>query len=105
MGDAHVQAHNLNFRAMRLGQIEATVPNYGKETRATYEHVRTLGVALALRGWVGRDVPDSNFCYYETVFLPLGANDEVDHILIVTSYVPCAGLADFEKTKLEKIIG
>jgi hypothetical protein len=105
VGDAHVQAHQLNFRQMRLKQIEATAPNYGKETRATYEHVRTLGVALAVRGWIGRDVPDSNFCYYETVFLPLGADSEVDHILIVTSYVPRAGVADFDKSKLKDILG
>ena len=86
VGDAHVQAHGFNFRHMRLKQIEATRIDFS--TRATYGHVRTTGVALAVRGWVGRHEPHSRFSYHETAFLPLGENGVVDHLLIVTAYVP-----------------
>jgi len=93
-GDAHVQAHGLNFQGMRVSQVEMLAPERGKKTRATYEYVRLLGEPFAVRGWVGRDAPDSKFCYYETAFLPLGSDGEVDHILVVTAYAPRAGLAD-----------
>ena len=101
-GDAHVQAHGLNFQGMRVSQVEALAPEQGKKTRATYEYVRLLGEPFAVRGWVGRDVPEAKFCYYETAFLPLGINGEVDHILVVTAYAPRAGLADFDHTAVPR---
>jgi hypothetical protein len=91
VGDAHVQAQGLNFKGMRLKELESSTPNHERYTRATYEHVRITAEPLALRGWIGRDVPQSTYCYYETAFLPLGTRDAVDHILVVTSYTPPAG--------------
>jgi hypothetical protein len=44
-----------------------------------------------MRGWVGRDRPQSAYSYYETAFLPLGQNNIVDHLLVVTNYRPRAG--------------
>jgi len=99
VGDAHVQAHETNFVGMRLKEIENTHPGFDPNTRATYEFVRFTGEPLAVRGWVGRDVPESKFCYYETIFLPLGAEDGVDHLLVVTSYVPRAGAANLPRKK------
>jgi hypothetical protein len=99
VGDAHVQAQGANFVGMRLKQLEAANPGFDPNTRATYEYVRFTGEPLAVRGWVGRDAPESKFCYYETVFLPLGAEDGVDHLLVVTSYVPRAGVAHLERKK------
>jgi hypothetical protein len=86
VGDAHVQAQGYNFRHKRLKEIEATRVDF--TTRATYEHVRTTALPFAVRGWVGRYVPHSRFAYHETVFLPLGAAGVVDHLLIVSTYVP-----------------
>lgn len=99
VGDAHVQAHGSNFVGMRLKEIEKAHPGFDPNTRATYEFVRFTGEPLAIRGWIGRDVPESKFCYYETVFLPLGTKDGVDHLLTVTSYVPRAGAAHFSDKK------
>ncbi|MBS0274101.1 MAG: PAS domain-containing protein [Proteobacteria bacterium] len=99
VGDAHVQAHESNFAGMRLKEIEKARPGFDPNTRATYEFVRFTGEPLAVRGWVGRDVPESKFCYYETAFLPLGTETGVDHLLVVTSYVPYAGAADFQRKK------
>lgn len=89
VGDAHVQAHATNFRHMRLTEIEATRIDFG--TRATYEHVRVTALPFAVRGWIGRHVPKSRFSYHETAFLPLGTNGVVDHLLIVSTYVPRGG--------------
>jgi hypothetical protein len=89
VGDAHVQAQGFNFRHMRLKEIEAKRIDFA--TRATYEHVRTTGLSFAVRGWIGRRVPQSRFSYHETAFLPLGENGKVDHLLIVSTYVPRGG--------------
>lgn len=86
VGDAHVQAQGFNFRHMRLKEIEAKRVDFS--TRATYDHVRTSTSPFAVRGWVGRYEPYSRFSYHETAFLPLGVNDTVDHLLIVSTYVP-----------------
>jgi hypothetical protein len=42
-----------------------------------------------LRGWVAPSTP-SLFSYHETVLLPFGKRDTVDHILGVSSYTPRA---------------
>jgi hypothetical protein len=86
VGDAHVQAQGYNFRHMRLKEIEAKRIDF--TTRATYAHVRTTGLPFAVRGWVGRHVPQSRYAYHESAFLPLGENGVVDHLLIVSTYVP-----------------
>jgi hypothetical protein len=86
VGDAHVQAQGFNFRHMRLKQIEETRVDF--TTRATYEHVRTTALPFAIRGWIGRYVPQSRFAYHETAFLPMGMSGVVDHLLIVSTYVP-----------------
>jgi hypothetical protein len=99
VGDAHVQAQGLNFQGMRLSEVEAIAPEPGKLSRATYGHVRVTREPFAVRGWVGRDVPASKYCYYETAFLPLGKNDVMDHILVATSYAPRAGVADLDKSR------
>ncbi|HEY1836799.1 MAG: PAS domain-containing protein [Rhizomicrobium sp.] len=86
VGDAHVQAQGYNFRHMRLKEIEALRVDFA--TRATYEHVRITALPFAVRGWIGRYESRSRFSYHETAFLPLGAGGVVDHLLIVSTYVP-----------------
>lgn len=87
-GDAHVEAHGVSFSGVRLRQVEAANPVYGRMTRATYEHVRTTAEPYALRGWVGKEFPQSRFAYYESIFLPLGPSDDaVDHLLVIGTYV------------------
>lgn len=88
-GDAHVMAFGLAFHGIRVSQIEAAAPDYGRITRATYEHVRNIGEPYCVRGWVGRDMPDSRFSYHESAFLPLGPRDgSVDHLMVISAYVP-----------------
>jgi hypothetical protein len=88
-GDAYVQAFGTNFKGMRLKEIETTDADYGRATRSVYEHVRTLGKPFALRGWIAPSIP-SRFSYHETVFLPLGKDGTVDHLLATTAFTPRA---------------
>ena len=89
VGDAHVQGYGIDFNRMRNSDIERIAPEHGAQMRVLYEHVRNTGQPLAFRGWVGREVKDALFVYHESAFLPLGeTGDTVDHILVVSIYVP-----------------
>ncbi len=88
-GDAHVQAYGLSFQDMRVSQIVAMAPDFGRMMLGLYEHVRVTRDPFAVRGWVGREIPDARFVYYESAFLPFAEDGEnVDHILVVSMYVP-----------------
>ncbi|HEY5338946.1 MAG TPA: PAS domain-containing protein [Rhizomicrobium sp.] len=92
--DAYVQAFGLNFKGMRLSQIAVRDPLYGAATRATYEHVRVNAEPFAVRGWVAA-MTQSAFSYHETVFMPLGAEDRVDHILVASTFMPRGNIHAF----------
>ena len=90
-GDAQVQAYGFSFRDMRISHITAAAPDLGRMMHDLYERVRVTAEPFAVRGWVGREVKDARFVYYESVFLPLGEDGEtVDHIVVVSVYVPKA---------------
>lgn len=89
VGDAQVQAYGFNFQNLRISQIIAVAPEFGNLMYGIYEHVRTTRDPFVVRGWIGKEVPDSKFVYHESAFLPLGEDGEtVDHIVIVSVYVP-----------------
>ena len=91
VGELFVWAYGLQFRDMRLSQIEAAAPEHGARMRKLYEHVRTHAEPLAFQGWVGREVPQSRFVYYESLLVPLADDGRtVDHILVTSFYVPKA---------------
>jgi hypothetical protein len=91
VGDLHVQAYGFQFQNMRLSAIEAASAGFGKMMRGLYEHVRVTAEPFAVRGWIGREVRDARFVYFESVFLPLGDDGQtVDHIACVSVYVPKA---------------
>lgn len=91
VGELFVWAYGVQFRDKRLSQIEAAAPAHGARMRNLYEHVRTSAAPLAFRGWVGREVPEARFVYYESLLVPFADDGEtVDHILIASVYVPKA---------------
>jgi hypothetical protein len=91
VGDMFAWAYDIQFRGMRLSRIEAAAPGHGGRMRGLYEHVRATAKPLAIQGWVGREIPEARFVYYETVLLPLGEDGEtVDHILVTSFHVPKA---------------
>ena len=76
---------------MRLSRVEAAAPEHGAQMRGLYEHVRESAEPLAIQGWVGREIRDSRFVYYESVLLPFADDGTtVDHILVASFYVPKA---------------
>src|SRR6201995_3843731 len=80
VGESFVWAYGVQFRDMRLTQIEAAAPEHGARMRELYEHVRLSAEPLAFRGWVGRDVPETRFVYYESILLPFADDGAtVDH--------------------------
>jgi len=91
VGELFVWAYGVQFRDKRLTQIEAAAPAHGARMRQLYEHIRTNAAPFAFRGWVGRDIPDSRFVYYESILLPFADDGAaVDHILAASVYVPKA---------------
>jgi hypothetical protein len=82
-----IRAFDEDFTGRRLSDIIHTAPKFGLGLRMLYEMVRASGEPLGYRGWVGRDLPGAGFVYHENAVLPLGEDDAVDHILVVTALV------------------
>ena len=88
VGDAQAQAYAVPLQGRRISEIAVTAPWFGHIATTVYEHVRRSGEPLTLRGRIGREFPEAKFVYHESVFLPLGVNDDaVDHLLIVATNV------------------
>ena len=87
VGSELVRAFNVDFTGRRLSEVVARAPKFGLGLRMMYEMVRAGGEPLGYRGWVGNDLTDAAFVYHESAVLPLGEDDAVDHILIVTALV------------------
>jgi hypothetical protein len=87
IGDAHVRAYGTNFTGMRMRDVIAAAPKFGRLLKASYDLVRTTGRAYAFRGIVGYDAPEARFSWFETCYLPFGpGRGDVDHILNAASY-------------------
>ncbi|MBV9550832.1 MAG: hypothetical protein JO256_14275 [Alphaproteobacteria bacterium] len=87
VGAALVRGFNADFSGRRLSGIITEAPRFGLGMRMLYEMVRAAGEPLGYRGWVGEDLPDAAFVHHESVILPLGEEQAVDHLLVVSSLV------------------
>jgi hypothetical protein len=87
VGSELTKAFDVDFTGRRLSDVVARAPKFGLGLRMLYEMVRASGEPLGYRGWVGNDLHDAAFVYHESAVLPLGEDDVVDHILIVTALV------------------
>ena len=88
VGDAQVRAYALRLQNRRLSDVAADAPAFGGIVQGLFTHLVQDGAPFAIRGRIGRDIPEANFTDIESVFLPLGASDHVvDHIVIFSSYV------------------
>jgi hypothetical protein len=83
VGDALVEGFREDFSGQRLSDIIATTPRFGLGLKMLYEMVRSGCEPLYYRGWVGADMPDAQFLYYESAVLPFGKDEtQVDHIVV-----------------------
>ncbi|HXC54703.1 MAG TPA: PAS domain-containing protein [Rhizomicrobium sp.] len=91
VGERFAWAYGVQFKGRHLSQVEAAAPEHGARMRELYEHVRNSAQPLAIQGWIGREVADSRFVYYESVLLPFADDGAcVDHILVTSFHVPRA---------------
>lgn len=89
VGDAQREAFRSYFKGLRVTQIEATAPEFGRVFRGVYDIIRTNAVPFIVRGRSSAETASSETAYHESAFLPLGAsNAAVDHILIVGVRIP-----------------
>lgn len=87
VGDAVVRAYTVPLQNRRLSEIGLTAPKLAAIARGFYTRILHTAGPFAVRGRIGRDVPQANFTEFEIVLLPLGiAHDTVDHILGVSTY-------------------
>ncbi len=87
VGAALARGFNQDFSGRCLSQIIESAPRFGLGVRMLYEMVRAGGEPLGYRGWVGEDLPDAAFIHHESAILPLGEDEVVDHLLVVSSLV------------------
>jgi hypothetical protein len=88
VGDALVAGFAEDFSGQRLSDIIATTPRFGLGLKMLYEMVRSGCEPLYYRGWVGADMPDAQFLYYESAVLPFGKDEtQVDHIVVTSMLV------------------
>ena len=88
VGDALVSGFREDFSGRRLSDIIANTPRFGLGLKMLYEMVRSGCEPLYYRGWVGADMPDAQFLYYESAVLPFGKDEaRVDHILVTSLLV------------------
>jgi hypothetical protein len=88
VGDAHVIAHGFSMQGKNLSQMDDHAPGYGAVLKELYDYPVRRGTPLALRGWLSMGEDGAEFVFSESVFLPLGPNDEtIDHVLNFSVYV------------------
>jgi hypothetical protein len=87
VGDAHVVAHGFSIQGRCLSAMDEYAPGYGKVLKSLYDPVVRNRAPFGLRGWIARGEEDADFIHSESIFLPLGPDDEtVDHVLNFSVY-------------------
>ena len=87
VGDAHVTAHGFSMQGLRVSDVDKYSPGYGRVLKSLYDHTIAIRDAFAFRGWMERGQTSTQYIYSESVFLPLGLDDQtIDHILNFSVY-------------------
>ncbi len=89
VGAAQAQTYALPFAGKRLSEFAPSDIAYCYVLKGFFGHVTGHGVPVAVRGKMGGVSSKVQFSYCESIFLPLGENDNtVDHLLGFSAYVP-----------------
>jgi hypothetical protein len=87
IGDAHIVAHGFSMQGKLLSQMDRYAPGYGPMLKQLYDHVVLTRRGFGFRGWISRGADEPQYIHSESVFLPLGPNDDtVDHVLNFSVY-------------------
>ena len=96
VGDTAVVAYGYSFQGMNRGQLNTMEPGFGDVIDKVCRSIRTRHQPIGVRGVVMR--AESSADEHEGIFLPLGEEEVVSHVLFVGSY---RGLDASELVKLE----
>jgi len=83
-GDAAVVAFGQNCTGMRIDALNRLQPGYGEVMGRLFDFVRRSGSPVFVRGTLMRALNSAD--EQQAVFLPLGSDEAVDHILYVGGY-------------------
>ena len=87
VGELQTQSYALPFSRKRLSEMEATSPVYCFSLKGLFTHIVEFREPVAVRGQLAPEFPNVTFGYFESLFLPLGANDDtVDYLLGFSVY-------------------
>jgi len=84
VGDTAVVAFGQDFKNMRRATLNAREPGFGDVMARVFRSVAAKGEPLALSGRLVRT--ESDLDRHQALFLPLGVDTVVDHILYVGDY-------------------
>lgn len=91
VGEVQERTYALPFAQKRLSEMADTSPVYGFALQGFFGHIVAFREPVALRGQLGAGFSNVTFGYFESLFLPLGANDDsVDYLLGFSAYGPHA---------------
>ena len=67
--------------------MESYASGHAAVIKRLYDRVLYKREPCALRGWIARGEEHKQLIYRESVFMPLGETDVIDHIFNVSVYV------------------
>jgi hypothetical protein len=92
VGDAHVTAYGFSMHGRLLSELDGFAPGHGEVLKRLYDRPVRRREPFALRGWLERGDAHKQYIFSESVFMPLGPDDDhVDHVLNFSVYTPHDG--------------
>jgi len=89
VGDAHVISHGFSMQGLRVSDVDRFSPGYGPILKSLYDRAVRHRDAYAFRGWVERGEERKQYIYSESIFMPLGPDENtIDHVLNFSVYIP-----------------
>jgi hypothetical protein len=80
-GEETTRVHRKSFQNMRMSEVEKNFPRFNPSNRIAVDRVQRSGQPLARQFVYALD--ENTVHFRESVLLPFGTGDQVDHILIV----------------------
>jgi hypothetical protein len=89
MGDAHASALGFSMQGQRVSDVDKFSPGYGQVLLRLYRRAVRKRHVFAFRGWMERGQENRKYIYSESVFMPLGPDENtIDHVFNIGVYVP-----------------
>lgn len=89
VGDAHATAYGFSMQGKKLSELDGFAPGHGEVLKRLYDRAVRRREPYALRGWLERGEDHKQYIFSESVFMPMGPDDDiVDHVLNFSVYTP-----------------